>query len=59
MLDNLFVPSHLVVIIGITVLFFGGKKIPELGRGVGEGFRAFRDGIKGITEEDGPANKAS
>jgi Sec-independent protein translocase protein TatA len=33
MLDNLLTPSHLAVILAITVLFFGGKKIPELGRG--------------------------
>jgi sec-independent protein translocase protein TatA len=59
MLDNLFTPSHLVVILGIAVLFFGGKKIPELGKGVGEGFRAFRDGIKGLQKEDQPTNKAS
>jgi sec-independent protein translocase protein TatA len=52
-------PQHLVVIVGIAVLFFGGKKIPELGKGIGEGFRAFRDGLKGITDEDQPANKAS
>jgi sec-independent protein translocase protein TatA len=59
MLDNLFTPSHLAVILGIAILFFGGKKIPELGRGFGEGFRAFRDGVKGLTHEDEPPNKAS
>jgi sec-independent protein translocase protein TatA len=59
MLDNLLTPSHLAVILGVAVLFFGGKKIPKLGRGIGEGFRAFRDGIKSVTEEDEPTNKAS
>jgi sec-independent protein translocase protein TatA len=59
MLDNLLTPSHLAVILGITVLFFGGKKIPELGRGIGEGFRSFRDGIRGVTEEDQPTKRAS
>jgi len=59
MLDNLFTPSHLAVILGVVVLFFGGKKIPELGRGIGEGVRAFRSGIKGFTEEDEPTSKAS
>jgi sec-independent protein translocase protein TatA len=59
MLDNLFTPTHLAVILGIAVLFFGGKKIPELGKGIGEGLRGFRDGIKGIKEEDLPAGKAS
>jgi sec-independent protein translocase protein TatA len=59
MLDNLLTPSHLAVVLGIAVLFFGGKKIPELGRGIGEGFRAFRDGIKGATGGDEPTDKAS
>jgi sec-independent protein translocase protein TatA len=59
MLDNLLTPSHLAVVLAIAVLFFGGKKIPELGKGIGEGLRAFRDGIKGLKEEDRPTNKAS
>jgi len=59
MFENLFTPSHLAVVLGIAVLFFGGKKIPELGKGIGEGFRAFRNGIKDIQEENQPANKAS
>jgi sec-independent protein translocase protein TatA len=59
MLENLFTPTHLAVILGIAVLFFGGKKIPELGKGIGEGFRAFRDGIKDLRAEDQPNNKAS
>jgi sec-independent protein translocase protein TatA len=59
MLDNLLTPSHLAVILGITVLFFGGKKIPELGRGIGEGLRSFREGIRGVTEEDQPTKRGS
>jgi sec-independent protein translocase protein TatA len=59
MLDNLLTPSHLAVILGIALLFFGGKKIPELGKGIGEGLRSFREGIKGISEEDPPTKKAS
>lgn len=59
MFENLFTPSHLVVVLGIAVLFFGGKKLPELGKGIGEGFRAFRDGIKSFRDEDQPTNKAS
>jgi len=50
MFESLFEPTHLLVLLGIAVVFFGGKKLPELGRGIGEGFRAFRDGIKGIGE---------
>jgi sec-independent protein translocase protein TatA len=54
MLENLFTPTHLTVLFGLTMLFFGGKKIPELGRGLGESLRGFRDGIKGIAGEDAP-----
>ena len=57
MLENLFTPTHLLVLLGITLLFFGGKKIPELGRGFGEGLRGFRDGIIGLAKEDEPAEK--
>jgi sec-independent protein translocase protein TatA len=57
MLENLFTPTHLLVLLGITLLFFGGKKIPELGRGFGEGLRGFRDGIKGLAKEDEPVEK--
>jgi sec-independent protein translocase protein TatA len=59
MLENLFVPSHLAVTMVIVILFFGGKKIPELGKGIGQGFRAFRDGIKGVSEEAEPGDRAS
>jgi sec-independent protein translocase protein TatA len=59
MLDNLLTPSHLAVILGIAVLFFGGKKIPELGRGIGEGLRSFREGIRDVTNEDQPTKRAS
>jgi sec-independent protein translocase protein TatA len=54
MLENLFTPTHLIVLFGVAMLFFGGKKIPELGRGFGEGLRGFRDAIKGIAKEDAP-----
>ena len=40
------VPEGLLIV-GIIVLLFGGKKIPELMRGVGEGIRSFKDGING------------
>ena len=36
------------------LVLFGGKKLPELGKGLGEGLRGFKDGMKGITDE---ANK--
>jgi sec-independent protein translocase protein TatA len=42
-------PTELLVIIAVFVLLFGGKKIPELAKGLGEGIRHFKGAIK---EED-------
>jgi len=51
-------PGHMeiIVIVLIVLLLFGGKKIPELARGLGKGIREFKDGMKqveeGMTDED-------
>ncbi len=45
MLDNLFQPMHLLVILFIALLVFGPKKLPELGKGLGEGIRSFKDSM--------------
>ena len=42
MFEGLFQPTHLLVLFGIALLVFGGKKIPELGKGIGEGIRGFK-----------------
>lgn len=43
--------SQILVILGIFVLFFGYKKLPELGRGLGKGLKEFRSSI---AEKDEP-----
>ena len=64
MLDGLFQPMHLLVIFFIALLVFGPKKLPELGKGLGEGIRALKDGMKDhdakpeIKPENPPENKA-
>jgi sec-independent protein translocase protein TatA len=35
----------------VVVVLFGGRKLPELGKGLGEGLRGFKDGLKGVTDE--------
>ena len=40
-------PMHLVVILGIALLVFGPKKLPELGRGLGESIRGFKSALTG------------
>jgi len=47
MLDNLFQPMHLLVILAIALLVFGPKKLPELGKGLGEGIRSFKESMNG------------
>jgi sec-independent protein translocase protein TatA len=47
MFEGLFQPMHLLVIFGIALLVFGPKKLPELGKGIGEGLRGFKSAMKG------------
>ena len=44
--------GEVLVILVVTTLIFGGKRLPELGRGLGQGMRGFRDALKGIDEPD-------
>jgi len=46
MLEGLFQPMHLLVIFFIALLVFGPKKLPELGKGLGEGIRALKESMK-------------
>jgi sec-independent protein translocase protein TatA len=48
-------PTELIIIIIVIVLLFGGKKIPELAKGLGEGIRHFKGAVK--NEEDEAADK--
>jgi sec-independent protein translocase protein TatA len=42
MFEGLFQPMHLIIIFGIALLVFGPKKLPELGKGLGDGIRGFK-----------------
>ena len=43
-LDN---PVHLLVLLGILLLLFGAKRLPEMGRSLGAGLRGFKESISG------------
>jgi sec-independent protein translocase protein TatA len=43
--------SEIIIIAIIILLLFGGKKIPELMKGIGKGVRNFKDGVKGIEDD--------
>ena len=42
---------EIVVIVAVIVLLFGGKKIPELMKGIGKGVRSFKEGMNEIEKE--------
>ena len=46
MFEGLFQPMHLLVIFLIALLVFGPKRLPELGKGLGDGLRALKDSMK-------------
>ncbi|HVG27734.1 MAG TPA: twin-arginine translocase TatA/TatE family subunit [Acidobacteriaceae bacterium] len=50
-MGELFTPTHLIVLAIVAIVLFGGKKLPELGKGLGEGLRGFKEGVKGISDE--------
>jgi len=61
---SLFAPEHLILIAFVVLLLFGGKKIPELMKGMGKGVREFTDAKNNITsqmhesmKEDEPVSK--
>jgi sec-independent protein translocase protein TatA len=59
MFEGLLQPMHLVVILGIALLVFGPKKLPELGKGLGESIRGFREALKGEEEKPDPPSAPS
>ena len=44
--------TEILVIALVVLLLFGGKKIPELMKGLGTGVKSFKDGMKGVTDLD-------
>ncbi len=46
--------QELLVILIIALLLFGGKKLPEIGAGLGKGLRAFKKGLQDIDDEVNP-----
>ncbi|MBR2031456.1 MAG: twin-arginine translocase TatA/TatE family subunit [Alistipes sp.] len=44
--------TEILIIALIILLLFGGKKIPELMKGLGKGVRSFKDGVNNITDEE-------
>ncbi len=49
-------PIHWLIVLAVIVLLFGGKKIPEVMRGLGEGIRSFKEGMHGGNNAAPPPN---
>ena len=43
--------TEIILIVLVVLLFFGGKKIPELMRGLGKGVKSFKEGVNGIEND--------
>jgi sec-independent protein translocase protein TatA len=54
MFEGLLQPMHLLVILGIAMLVFGPKKLPELGKGLGQSIRGFKEALRGDEEKPKP-----
>ena len=46
MIEGLFQPMHLLLVFGIALLVLGPRKLPDLGKGIGDGIRGFRSAMK-------------
>jgi sec-independent protein translocase protein TatA len=44
-------PWHIILLLLIALLLFGGKRLPEIGRSLGSGMREFKDSITGNSQE--------
>jgi sec-independent protein translocase protein TatA len=54
-MGDLLQPWHLIVLGVVAFLLFGAKRLPDLGKGLGEGLKGFKEGLKGITDPPAPA----
>lgn len=51
-------PTHWLIVLGVLVLLFGAKKLPELARSVGQSTRLFRGEMRGLREEEEKSEKS-
>jgi len=58
-MGDLLQPWHLVVLGVVAFLLFGAKRLPELGKGLGEGLKGFKEGIRGVTDPTPPPPPAA
>jgi sec-independent protein translocase protein TatA len=50
-IEGLFTPMHLIIILAIALIVLGPKRLPDAGRGMGEAIRGFRESLKADTDD--------
>ena len=50
---------HWLIVLAVVLIFFGGRRIPEVMKGLGEGIRSFKEGMSGGVQTQAPAAQAS
>ena len=58
MFEGLFQPTHMLVLFGIALLVLGPKKLPDLGKGLGESIRGFKSAMSAKDEAEPKTNPA-
>jgi sec-independent protein translocase protein TatA len=59
MFEGLLQPMHLIVILFIALLVFGPSKLSELGKGMGQGIKNFKDAVRDESEKPAPKDNAT
>ncbi len=49
--------SELIIVLLLIFVFFGARRLPEIGQGIGKGIRNYREAAKDTLEEEGPEQK--
>ena len=57
MLEGLFQPMHLLVIFGIALLVVGPRRLPELGKGLGQAIQGFKSSFHGVAAQPEPSTR--
>ena len=47
-------PMEIILLLGLALLLFGAKRLPEIGRSLGSGMREFKDSVTGKDDDDEP-----
>jgi sec-independent protein translocase protein TatA len=55
--DGLLQPTHIIFVLAIALIVFGPKRLPELGRSLGGGIRAFKQSVSGDDQDEPPTRR--